>query len=374
MITSIDVLDPHRVRLNLSEYSNSLLYHLTWFAGLMVSPASVQGRDAAYVSTHAIGTGPFELVSFSRETTAVFKKFKGYWQKGKPYLDGMEYIAVRDINTARNAFLSGQAQAWDYVLPRFIQDAKSQGNKVNSAPGTMMVAFGDSANPESPFAKQQVRQAVEYAIDKQAIADTFGAGTWEAPIQPCSSRLLGYGPNIQGRTYNPAKARQLLAEAGYPQGFKTIVHYKPVYDDQVMVAFQANLKAVGIDAELQKLDSAKIVTLSTQGWKNGIFVSGIGMTGTYASTLQNDGPSPLKAYSAKVTPEYKALLAQASAARDKESEKRLNQKLVQLASEEAVIVPIAIQSRNAVYSNSVHFDLNSISLQFWNPGDAWMSK
>ena len=237
-----------------------------------------------------------------------------------------------------------------------------------------MVAFGDSANPDSPFAKLQVRQAIEYAVDKQAIADTFGGGTWEVPVQPCSSRLLGYIPNFKGRTYNPAKAKQLLAEAGYPQGFKTTVYYKSVYDDQVMVAFQANLRAVGIDAELQKLDSAKAAVMATQGWKDSIFVSGIGMTGTFASTLQIDGPSPTKAASAKVTPEFEALLKQASAAKDKATEKTLNQKLVQLVVDEAIIIPLAIQSRNAVYTNSVHFDLDTISLQFWNPGDAWLSK
>ena len=102
----------------------------------MISPASVQGRDAAYISTHLVGTGPFELASFSRDTSAVFKKFKGYWDKGKPYLDGIEYIAVKDANTAHNAFLSGQTQVWDYVQPKYIQDIKAQGYNVNTVPGT----------------------------------------------------------------------------------------------------------------------------------------------------------------------------------------------------------------------------------------------
>jgi peptide/nickel transport system substrate-binding protein len=374
IVTSIDVLDKYTVKLNLSEYDNSLLYHLTWYDGLMVSPASVQGRDAAFISTHVVGTGPFELASFTRDTSAVFKKFKGYWQKGKPYLDGLEYIPVKDSNTAQNAFLSGQTQAWSYVHPRYIQDMKTQGYKVNSVPGTSINAFGDSANPGSPFAKKQVREAIECAIDKQAIVDTFGGGTWEAPEQPVSSRLLGYVPNFKGRTYNPAKARQLLAEAGYPQGLKTIAYYKPVYDPQVMVAIQANLKAVGIDAELQRLDAAKAASIEVQGWENSILFSGVGMTGTFASAMQIDGPSPTKASSAKATPEYKALLAQAVAATDKTTQKELNQKLVQLVFDEAIIIPIAIQSRNTVYTNSVHFDLDTISMQFWNPDDAWLSK
>jgi peptide/nickel transport system substrate-binding protein len=374
IITSIDVLDGYTVKLNLSSYDNSLLYHLAWYDGVMISPASVQGRDAAYISTHLVSTGPFELASFSRETSAVFKKFEGYWDKGKPYLDGIEYTAVVDANTANNAFLSGQTQAWDYVQPKYIQNIRSQGYKVNTVPGTMMIGFGDSANPDSPFARLQVRQAVEYALDKQAIADTFGGGTWEAPEQPLSSLLLGYIPNFKGRIYNPAKAKQLLAEAGYPQGFKTTVYYKSVYDDQVMVAFQGNLRAVGIDAELQKLDTAKAAVMATKGWKNGIFVTGMGMTGTFASALQVDGPSPTKAASAKVTPEFEDLLKQASAAKDKATEKALNQKLVQLVVDEAIILPLGIQSRNAVYTNSVHFDLDTISLQFWNPGDAWLSK
>lgn len=236
IITSIDALDTYTVKFNLSEYSNTLLHHLTWFDGLMVSPASYQGRDEAYTSTHLVGTGPFEFVSFSRDTNAVFKKNANYWDKGKPYLDGIEYTVVKDGNTARNAFLAGQAQVWDYVEPQYIKDVQAQGYNLNSVPATIRAAFGDSANPSSPFAKKEVRQAVEYAVDKKGLADAFGAGTWEVPIEPASSRHLGFIPNFQGRNYDPAKAKQLLAEAGCPQGFKTTVYNKSTVNSQIIAA------------------------------------------------------------------------------------------------------------------------------------------
>lgn len=131
---------------------------------------------------------------------------------------------------------------------------------------------------------------------------------------------------------------------------------------------------MGIDATMEVLDSAKAASMATHGWQNGIFVTGVGVSGTYAKDIQTDGPSPTKAKSALVTPEYTALLAKAAAAQDKESEAKLNQQLVQLVYDEGVVIPWAIESRNRFYQKNVHIDLDTITLQFWNPGDAWIGK
>ena len=79
----------------------------------------------------------------------------------------------------------------------------------------------DSKNPDSPFADVRVRQALEYAIDKQAICDTIGFGFWTPAYQAAAQGSWAYNPDVVGYPYNPTKAKQLLAEAGYPNGFKT---------------------------------------------------------------------------------------------------------------------------------------------------------
>lgn len=376
-ITSIDVLDTYTVRFNLSEFSNSLLYQLAWYAGAMVSPASLEGRDEDYMNTHLIGTGPFELVSFQKDTNAVFKKFAGYWDEGKPYLDGMEYVVVKDYNTARSALLSGQAEVWDYVTPKYIPDLKTQGYNVNTCPGVSRVGFGDSVNAESPFSKKEVRWAIEYAVDKQAIADTFGAGTWEVPLGPCSASQMGctaITPDIS-RSYDPAKAKQLLADAGYPNGFKTEILSVASIDQELLVAIQGYLRGVGIDAEIKVLDSAKMTAVRTQGWTNGIVVQGVGVANaSYVQSLETDGPSPSKAFSALVSPEYSAALTAARIAIDSADQKAKAEQLVKLVYDEAIFVPWAIESRNCAYPKNIHIDLDSFSLWFWNPGDTWIDQ
>ncbi len=148
VISSIDVIDESTVRFNLSEYSSSLLYNLTWYDGMMISPTSVEGRDQAYIATHVIGTGPFKLENFKQNSSASFSKFADYWDKGKPYLDGFQYVVVNDNNTARSALLSGQVDVWDYVEPKNIAGLTSGGYKVNTVPGVIRTAYGDSANAD----------------------------------------------------------------------------------------------------------------------------------------------------------------------------------------------------------------------------------
>lgn len=374
VISSIDVVDAHTVRFNLSEYSNTLLYHFAWYDGAMISPASVEGRDAEYIATHLVGTGPFELVSFQKDTSAVFKKFEGYWDEGKPYLDGMEYVVVKDTNTARSALLSGQVNAWDYVTSKNAADAKAQGYNVNTCPGLIRIAYTDSANPNSPFAKKEVRYALEYAIDKQALVDTFGGGTWAAPLAPCSSAIhTGCSVITDGRSYDPAKAKQLLAEAGYPQGFNMTMYSQAATDPELLAAIQGYLRAAGIVAELKIVDATTMAGLRTKGWENGMLVQGISTAnGSLIQALQTDGPSPTKAYSALRSSEYSDLLKQAAAATDPAAEKAFSEQLAKLVQDEAVILPFVIESRNAVYDKTVHLDLNAFSIWFWNPGDTWI--
>jgi ABC-type transport system substrate-binding protein len=374
-ITSIDVIDNTTVKLNLSYYDNALLNNLAWYDGLMESPTNAQGHDKAYLSSHLCGTGPFQLVSFTQDVSATFKKFDDYWDKGKPYLDGIEYNVVADPSTAQTAFQGGQAQLLDAVDPKFLKNLVASGYTVNSVPRLTQSAIGDSANPNSPFSKLQVRQALDYAVDKQAIANAFGAGTWEVPVEPCSSKLIGYIPDFKGRSYDPAKAKQLLAEAGYPQGFQTTIYYRNDLNRDMMAAIQANLKDVGITAQTQPIDSAKNASLMTQGWpENSILLRGLGVNTSYAYMLQNDGPSKNSLISASITSKYTDLLKQASAAQDSASQTKLNQQLVQLVSEEAVIVPWFIDSRNAVCTKAVHTDYATYSNQYWNPGNTWLSK
>jgi peptide/nickel transport system substrate-binding protein len=279
---------------------------------------------------------------------------------------------VVDPVTAELSFRSGSAQVWDQLIPTNLKSIASLNLNVTTVPKTIWMAIGDSNNPNSPFAKLQVRQALDYAIDKKSVVDTFGYNTWEAPNQPISSRQSGYISNFTGRNYDPAKAKQLLAEAGYPNGFKTKLTVRNNFDMNVIGAYQAYLKAVGIDAEIVPADTGTYRSLLTKGW-DGIIINGFGIAGSYAKMMESDGPSAVWTVSALVTDNYKNALAKAVAALDKASELQATQDLVKVVFDEAVMVPWNIDSISCVYNNSVHFDMNEFSLQYWNPGNAWLS-
>ncbi len=372
-VSSVDVIDDYTVRLNLKNQDSILLQQLAYVAGMIESPTSIQTHDRAWFSNHVVGTGPFTMASFDPPNSLVFQKFDGYWDTPKPYLDELRYTFIVDPVTAELSFRAGDAQAWDQMIPANLKNVANLGYKVNTCPKTVWAALGDSVNPDSPFSKIQVRQALEYAVDRASVVKTFGYNTWEVPNQCAASSQFGYIPNFQGRDFDTAKAKQLLAEAGFPSGFKTTLTVRNNIDMNVIIAYQANLKAAGIDAEIAPQDTGTYRSMNTKGWE-GIFVNGLGIAGSVAKMMAADAPNPYWAVSALETDNFKNAMAAVITAPDKASELAANQALVKAVFDDAVIIPWNIDSISCIYKDTVHIDTNVVSLQWWNPGDTWISK
>jgi len=137
----------------------------------------------------------------------------------------------------------------------------------------------DSAHADSPWSKPEVREAAEYAVDRAAIADKYGYGYLQPPNQIPPRDSTAYDPQYAlARNYDPAKAKELLAQAGYANGFKTTLILWPGYNRDIALAEQGYLAAVGIQAELQIADFGQ--------WS-----SFIGPQGTFHNALL-EGPDP----------------------------------------------------------------------------------
>ena len=218
---------------------------------MMVSPTSLKtlGNDAM---THPVGTGPFSFVSYQPDTSIKFQKFDGYWQKGKPYLDGIEFDFIADPVTALASFEAGEAQAIENLGPKDVSDLIATGKyNVTLSPAYVAALAGDSAHSDSPYANISVRRAISYAIDNQAIAKTLGFGLIPSTNQLQPPDGLAYNPKVVGYPYNPDKAKQLLSEAGYPNGLQTKITFTSGATNQdLFTAVQSYLQAVGIKATL----------------------------------------------------------------------------------------------------------------------------
>jgi ABC-type transport system substrate-binding protein len=270
LLESVEVLDEYTLRLNLSGYESSFLGGLAAPAGWMVSPTAIQtmGDDAIL---HPVGTGPFKFVSYQTDVLLKYEKWEGYWQEEKPYLDGLEFVFIKDPVTQLSSFKAGEAQVISVVTAKDADKLMAEDKyDYEGYPGQLFGLAGDSAHPDSDFADIRVRQAIAYAIDNEAIAKATGFGYYTATNQFAVPGAAWYNPEIVGYPFNLDKARELLDKAGYTDGFDTTIVYNssdPV-QGAMMATIQGYLADVGIRAKLDAADAARFNTITFGGWNN----------------------------------------------------------------------------------------------------------
>jgi peptide/nickel transport system substrate-binding protein len=272
-IASMEVIDPLTLKINLNKFDNVFLTDMASTLGATFSPTAYNTYGGDYLITNPVGTGPFICESYQRDVSAKFVKNNDYWQEGKPYLDGLEFNFVADAVTGKLSFLAGEADMYNVVSPSDALDIQSRSDA--RIPGAATYSFevcGDGLNPESPFADVRVRKAISYAIDSKAITDSVGSGILEVSTQGAQLNSWSYNPDLKSIPYDPTKAKQLLTDAGYPEGFTTNMWYEVgiSYYEQTFVAIQQYLEAVGIKINMQPLSSVAYNTMKRQGWKDGL--------------------------------------------------------------------------------------------------------
>ena len=247
--TSVDVIDDHTVRVNIKAYKNTVLTGFGSGSTIIVSPASVEKKGLDWTRWHPVGTGPFIFVEYERDARLVYKKNPNYWEKGKPYLDGIEYTVIADDMVQKMAFQRGDV----HILAArtlIAQELKNSGMNYVSEPGGTYVLIPDSKNADSPFADKRVRLAVSHAIDREALSIALGFGF----AKPAYQLYPGYNEtalkDLDKHEYDPEKSKKLLAEAGYADGFKTSIHtFVRLVPRDFITAIANMLKEVGIEAQ-----------------------------------------------------------------------------------------------------------------------------
>ena len=180
-ITSVDVVDDYTVKLNLPSYNNLILYHFAINpATYMYSPEALKKNGEDWATTHPVGTGPFMLKDYQPNVSVTAVKNPNYWQKGLPYLDGIKISVVTDNMTQTITLKAGQASAIFNAQTNAIQ-LREEGYPVQIAPGSLMGMNFDTKNSEI-FSKRQVREAIEYAVDKEAICNGPGEGLYDTDV------------------------------------------------------------------------------------------------------------------------------------------------------------------------------------------------
>ena len=373
---SVDIIDEYTVRVNLTMWRNTV--PLSFCEGIapvfMISKQAFDTKGMEWVQVNPVGTGAFKFVSFTPDVSFKAVKNPDYWVEGKPYLDAIEITFIGDPVTAQMVMQSGDADVGGTTLNK-AAEYEALGFDVQMVPEAIWVLVPDTANPGSPWANKKVREAVEYAIDRESIAESFGYGLLEAPYQIAPRSSLPYDPNFSGeRKFDPDKARQLLAEAGYPDGFETtIIIFPPAVDDYIL-AVQSYLSQVGIKVDLEHTDFGKWGTYMGPGsWpENSVLYGPIprfdrSFRGGIQFTFGNYGQSWAR------TPEMLQSLdaALGTLTYDIESVRAV----VDLIWQDALLIPVHEGAFSRVNAPSAHTEFDERGyILFWDIEDAWLGK
>jgi len=282
---SVDAVDEYTIRVNVDKYQNNYLNYLASSMCNPVSPLTFEKKGKEFAMWNPVGTGPFKFVSYERGSKLTFTKWDGYWQKGKPYLDGVEYLFIRDEMTQQAAMRASGAEKLQVLCVTSGEQAammKAQGFEVLTMSIGPVSLIPDSKNSDSPLSNKKVRQAISYAINREAIVKARGFGFWKVANQIPGPGQLGYVKNLELGQYDPKKAKQLLTEAGFPNGFKIKIIVMPaMVDRDAMVAVQRFLGEVGIQVELEFPDGGAYTALRWKdGWHNALMAQHTRMLAT----------------------------------------------------------------------------------------------
>lgn len=269
-VTEVRVVDEYTVQLVTSEPFAPMINHLTHSATGIQSPAAIERYGDDYAQ-NPVGTGPFMFKEWIAGDHITLVRNPNYW--GDPaQVEEVVFRVVPEDGARMLMVQTGEAHVAVRVPPEMISVLDRDPNiTVVRTPSVRVIYvalnnYQRADGPRNPFADVRVRQAVNYAVDNAAINEFILGGVGRALDAPVAPGVFGYQPIFQYE-YNPEKARQLLAEAGYPNGFRTQL-YSPngryLKDIEVAEAVQAQLAEVGIIAEIVTMEWATYLQTTNQ--------------------------------------------------------------------------------------------------------------
>lgn len=264
-ITNVEVIDPQTVRFDTPKGDPTILSDLSSdpgaAAGYVVPKAYIKKVGKAKFNTAPVGTGPFTLSSQQRGQNMVFTRNAGYWGP-KAGVAKITLNIVSDSSQRLAMLQTNQADIVSGIVGPAIQQVSSMSNvKMISAPRGALayMVMGNNTNPSSPLSKVAVRQAISMAIDRKGIVKSLLGGHGSAAFLPGWPVSAGWPSDAAKYTlpYDAGKAKQLLAQAGYPNGFAMTLWTSTEGKDFAQAMAQ-NLQAIGVKLTLQTAQTAQV--------------------------------------------------------------------------------------------------------------------
>jgi peptide/nickel transport system substrate-binding protein len=341
---SVTTTDDSTVVITLKNPDASFLTNLSNPAAVIINKDAVE-KNGDLTKT-GDGTGPFKFKEYVPNTRVVLERNPEYWESGKPYVDGIEMTIAADDTARTAAVRTGTVDFIEYAPLKDIPVLKADTSLALAGDQNTNIRFIGLNVTRKPFSDLKVRQAIAAAVDREAVLGpaVFGFGTPTLEIFP-----PGYwaGLGAKPAAADMAKAKQLLAEAGYPNGFNTTILSWSQYSflSNAAVVVQEQLKQIGISADINLEENAAYI----KDYLDNNFDLTVTGTSAYVDPndiyLRNFGtgmPSNAVRYS---NPKADELIAAGTATTDQTKRKQIYQQLQQLLLDEAPWVNLYIANQ-----------------------------
>jgi peptide/nickel transport system substrate-binding protein len=282
VIEEVKATGEYTVEFTLKRTKPTFLIDLALTPFSISSPEAIEEHGEDYGS-NPVGTGPFIFEEWRRNDRIVLNKNDDYWLEGHPKVDQVIFRVIPDNSSRLNALLSGEIDMMDGLDPGNVNQIEEDPNfQVITRPSLNLGYLGLTVTRE-PLDNELVRQALNHAVNKEAMIDAFFAGQAVPAKNPIPPAVQGYNDEIDPYPYDPEKAKALLAEAGYGDGFEMELWAMPVSRpympdaNRVAEFLQSSFADIGVTAHIQSYEWATYLDKVVAGEADSFI---LGWTGT----------------------------------------------------------------------------------------------
>jgi peptide/nickel transport system substrate-binding protein len=343
-VARVDVVDPHRVRFTLKQaWPDFMTFYATPATGAawIVPRKYVEKTGEDGFKKAPVGAGPYRFVSFKPGVELVLEAFEPYWRKA-PAVKTLVFKVIPDESTRLAALKRGEVDIAYSITGPLAEDLKKTPGltlKPTYLTFTTWLNLTDQWNPKSPWADRRVRQAASLAIDRNGINQAVYLGL-ARPAASFIPHAMGYFWAPPPPTYDPAKARALLAEAGYPGGFDAgDVTGEMIYGGAIGEPAVTYLNAVGIRARLRLMERAAFYSEYGDKKLKAVLHTGSAAFGNAATRLAEYAVTGGR-YVYGAYPEIDGLFSEQTNETNPRVRQQILTKLQQIVHERAMFVPL----------------------------------
>jgi dipeptide transport system substrate-binding protein len=273
-IVKLDKPDPMTVRFTLKAVDAAFLANLAMdFASIQSAEYADQllkAGSAVELNNKPVGTGPFVFRRYEKDAQIRYAANPQYW-RGKPPIDNLIFAITKDSAVRAQKLKAGECHVSAYPKPAEVEVLRRDPNVKLLSQNGLNVGYLSLNVKHPPFDKLEVRQAIAMAINKKSLVDAVYQGAGQIAVNPIPPAMWSYNKQVKDPPYDPARAKALLAKAGFPNGFETKLWALPVQrpynpnGSQAAELVQADLAKIGIKAQIVKYEWAEYLKRAKAG-------------------------------------------------------------------------------------------------------------